>query len=99
MPFHIDPFLDLRDLREHLASYYSHTGRPSVDPELMIRMLIVGYCYGIRSERRLGFGTGAANPGMNSNALFIGVRSRRPATMLYRYANSAIMARFSYLAG
>jgi len=42
----IDPFLDLSDLREHLASYYSHTGRPSVDPELMIRMLIVGYCDG-----------------------------------------------------
>jgi transposase len=49
----IDPFLDLSGLRDHLASYYSHTGRPSVDPELMIRMLIVGYCYGIRSERRL----------------------------------------------
>ena len=49
----IDPFLDLGDLRDHLAPYYSHTGRPSVDPELMIRMLIVGYCYGIRSERRL----------------------------------------------
>ena len=48
----IDPFLDLGDLRDHLAPYYSHTGRPSVDPELMIRMLIVGYCYGIRSERR-----------------------------------------------
>ena len=45
--------LDLNDLRQHLAEYYSHTGRPSVDPELMIRMLIVGYCYGIRSERRL----------------------------------------------
>jgi transposase len=49
----IDPFLDLSDLREHLATYYSHTGRPSVDPEVLIRMLIVGYCYGIRSERRL----------------------------------------------
>jgi len=36
-----------------LAAFYSATGRPSVDPELMIRMLIVGYCYGIRSERRL----------------------------------------------
>ena len=33
--------LDLNDLRQHLAEYYSHTGRPSVDPELMIRMLIV----------------------------------------------------------
>jgi transposase len=33
--------------------YYSHSGRPSVAPELMMRMLIIGYCYGIRSERRL----------------------------------------------
>src|SRR5215207_9229208 len=46
-------FVDLSDLRRHLAAFYSATGRPSVDPELMIRMLIVGYCYGIRSERRL----------------------------------------------
>ena len=49
----IDRFLDLSDLRKHLAPYYSHTGRPSVDPELMIRMLMIGYCLGIRSERRL----------------------------------------------
>jgi transposase len=49
----IDRCLDLSELRQHLADYYSHTGRPSIDPELMIRMLIVGYCYGIRSERRL----------------------------------------------
>lgn len=43
----------LADLREKLASFYSDIGRPSVDPELMLRMLMVGYCYGIRSERRL----------------------------------------------
>jgi len=49
----IDCVLDLTDLRQHLAPHYSHTGRPSIDPELMIRMLIVGYCFGIRSERRL----------------------------------------------
>ena len=49
----IDTFLDLRHLREHLTDFYSTTGRPSIDPELMIRMLIVGYCFGIRSERRL----------------------------------------------
>ena len=49
----IDGFLNLDDLRTHLASFYSHTGRPSIDPELMMRMLIVGYCFGIRSERRL----------------------------------------------
>ena len=49
----IDRFMDLSELRQHLASFYSHTGRPSIDPELMIRMLVIGYCFGIRSERRL----------------------------------------------
>ncbi len=49
----IDRFVDLGDIREHLLPYYSETGRPSIDPELMIRMLIVGYSLGIRSERRL----------------------------------------------
>src|SRR5437763_1425919 len=49
----IDRFLDLDGLRRHLAPFYSGTGRPSIDPELVIRMLIVGYCFGIRSERRL----------------------------------------------
>ena len=49
----IDRVLDLSNLREHLAPYYSHTGRPSIDPELMIRMLLIGYCCGIRSERQL----------------------------------------------
>ena len=43
----------LADLREKLAPFYSDIGRPSIDPELMIRMLIVGYCYGVRFERRL----------------------------------------------
>jgi transposase len=49
----IERFLELHDLRQNLTEYYSHTGRPSIDPELMIRMLIIGYCFGIRSERRL----------------------------------------------
>lgn len=49
----IDQFLDLSELRHHLSEFYSHTGRPSIDPELMIRMLVIGYCFGIRSERRL----------------------------------------------
>src|SRR5450432_103958 len=49
----IDRCLDLGELRHHLASFYSDVGRPSIDPELTIRMLIVGYCFGIRSERRL----------------------------------------------
>jgi len=49
----IDRFVDLGDIREQLRPFYSDTGRPSIDPELMIRMLIIGYCMGIRSERRL----------------------------------------------
>ena len=46
-------FLDFTEVRKHLTPYYSDIGRPSIDPELMIRMLLVGYCFGIRSERRL----------------------------------------------
>lgn len=49
----IDRFLDLRELRADLRGFYSHTGRPSIDPELIIRMLVIGYVMGIRSERRL----------------------------------------------
>jgi len=49
----IDRFVDLSDIRRFLAPFYSSMGRPSIDPELMIRMLIVGYCFGVRSERRL----------------------------------------------
>lgn len=49
----IDQFLDLTELRRELAPFYCSIGRPSIDPELMIRMLIIGYCFAIRSERRL----------------------------------------------
>jgi transposase len=49
----IGRFINLSDLRRHLGPFYSSMGRPSIDPELMIRMLLVGYCFGIRSERRL----------------------------------------------
>lgn len=49
----IDRHLDLDDVRQAVKPFYSSTGRPSIDPELMIRMLIAGYCMGIRSERRL----------------------------------------------
>ena len=49
----IDRFVELGELRRELAAFYSTMGRPSIDPELMIRMLIVGYCFSIRSERRL----------------------------------------------
>lgn len=49
----IDRFVDLAGIRTHLQPFYSETGRPSIDPELIIRMLVIGYCFGIRSERRL----------------------------------------------
>ena len=45
--------MDLSALRSYLGPYYSDVGRPSIDRELMMRILIVGYCFGIRSERRL----------------------------------------------
>ncbi len=49
----IDALLDLSWVHKELAPYYSHTGRPSIDPVLMIRMVIVGYAFAIRSERRV----------------------------------------------
>src|SRR3954467_967894 len=49
----IDRFVEFGELRRELAPFYSMIGRPSIDPELMTRMLLVGYCFGIRSERRL----------------------------------------------
>jgi transposase len=49
----IDGLLDLSWVHKELAPYYSHTGRPSIDPVLMIRMLLVGYVFAIRSERRI----------------------------------------------
>ena len=49
----IDGVIDLSGVRQHLSEFYSNTGRPSIDPELMMRMLLVGYIMGIRSERRL----------------------------------------------
>ena len=45
--------LDLGWVHKELEPYYSHTGRPSIDPELVLRMLIVGYVFAIRSERGL----------------------------------------------
>src|SRR6195256_5915867 len=49
----IEGVLDLSWVHKELAPYYSNTGRPSIDPVLMIRMLIVGYVFAIRSERRI----------------------------------------------
>jgi transposase len=49
----LDQVLAFDRIRAALAPHYSHTGRPSVDPELMLRIMLIGYAYGIRSERRL----------------------------------------------
>ena len=49
----LDRVVDLSWVARDLAPLYSHTGRPSIDPELMLRMLIVGYVFAIRSERQL----------------------------------------------
>jgi transposase len=49
----IDRFVDLSEVRGHLAPFYSSTGQHSIDPELLVRVLLVGFCYGIRSERRV----------------------------------------------
>ena len=44
----------LDELRQTLKNFYSEIGRRSIDPDLMLRKLIVGYCYGIRFERKPG---------------------------------------------
>ncbi|MFP3386996.1 transposase, partial [Tritonibacter sp. SIMBA_163] len=49
----IDRCVDFPDSRTYLADFYRHIGRPSVDPELLIQMVLVGYRFGIRAERRL----------------------------------------------
>ena len=63
----------LADMHERLQPYYSEIGRPSVDPELMMRMLIIGHCYGLRSERKLN-PRGRVAPGL---PLVLPARSRR----------------------
>src|SRR6266852_5110850 len=49
----IDRYVDFSFVREWLKNSYSSTGRPSIDPEVLLRLLLVGYLYGITSERRL----------------------------------------------
>lgn len=49
----VDKHIDLSFIRAKVKHLYSHTGRPSVDPEILLRMLVIGYLYGITSERRL----------------------------------------------
>ena len=49
----IDRHIDFSFVREQLKDFYSPMGRPSIDPEVLLRLLLVGYLYGITSERRL----------------------------------------------
>ncbi len=49
----IHHYVDLGFIRKKVVHLYSHTGRPSIDPEVLLRMLLIGYLYGITSERRL----------------------------------------------
>jgi len=49
----IHRYVDFSFIRSKVKHLYSHTGRPSIDPELLLRMLLIGYLYGITSERRL----------------------------------------------
>src|SRR6202051_1449562 len=49
----IDRHIDFSFVREQLKDFYSPTGRPSIDPEVLLRLLLIGYLYGITSERRL----------------------------------------------
>lgn len=53
LPGEIDRFLDIDGMQEKLRPFYSHAGRPWIGPELIVRVLVVGYVMGIRSERRL----------------------------------------------
>src|SRR5246127_1310445 len=49
----IDRYVNFDFVRERLKSFYSETGRPSIDPELLLRILLIGYLYGVTSERKL----------------------------------------------
>src|SRR6266852_3321340 len=49
----IDKHISFAFVREKLKDSYSETGRPSIDPELLLRILLIGYLYGVTSERRL----------------------------------------------
>jgi transposase len=49
----IDKHISFEFVRRQLKDSYSETGRPSIDPELLLRMLLIGYLYGISSERKL----------------------------------------------
>jgi transposase len=83
----IDRHVDFGFLRNRLRPLYSETGRPSVDPELMIRMLLIGYLYGITSERRLCEDVGTfrrTGMGVSGNRSCSAICSRRSSGGVWR---------------
>ena len=73
--------VDFSFVRPLCRPFYSHTGQPSVDPVVLFKMLLVGYLYGIISERRLagvGEGTACYFPGGAGDAQYCGERTRFP---------------------
>jgi Transposase domain (DUF772) len=93
----IDRFVELDGLRRELAPFYSDIGRPSVDPELMIQMLIVGYCFGIRSERRLC--EEATSASLTGGSVGSGSTARCPTIRPSRRTGMAAFARAIYCVG
>ena len=84
----LDALLDFDLVRKQLEPFYSEIGRPSVDPELMIRMLLIGYCYSIRSERRLCDEV-RFNPPTGGSA---GLASKRQCRIIRRFRSPAMAA-------
>jgi transposase len=83
----IATFIEVDDLRRELAAFYSNIGRPSVHSELMITMLLIGYCFGIRSER------GVSVQRSTSTLLTIHTRRRAPAALGLRSAHERLPGR------
>ena len=84
----LEALLDLDMVRKQLEPFYSEIGRPSVDPELMIRMLLIGYCYSIRSERDCVTRSGSTSPTGGS----AGLASRRQYRTIRRFRSTAMAA-------
>lgn len=49
----LNRLLSFEFVREKTKSYYSHTGKPSIDPVVLVKMLLIGYLFNIQSERKL----------------------------------------------
>ena len=90
----IDRYVGFDFVGEKLRASYSETGRPSIDPEVLLRILLLGYLYGITSERKCWKNWactwgGAGSPGWGSSRRFpITRRSRRTGMAAFRSRTS-----------